>query len=708
MRKACGDSAPSHIREVQSFATYNCSSRHLSRLIFAAAIIATGLLTAFCATALGEISHKYTTSFGAEASTPSNPYPLSEPTAVAVDNSNGPSAGDFYVTDTGHWRVEKFTAGGALILMFGKEVNETADNSPGSTEVEKDVCTVSSGDTCKTGVPGDGDPGGFVRPEYIAVDGSTGPSGGDVYVGDVGGEGISGSVSKYSPSGGLIRTWGVAGEISGFSRLFGVAVDPNGSVFVLSNYVSWYNQDGSLRSTFEGPRSTEEHGVAVDAEDNLYKVDGSGGIIKFSDTGGNEEELESGIDAFGEVVDPSTNDLYVANRHQIFHYARGCGVQCAPLDSFGEGDLSFAQGISINASSGAVYVADTLREEVVVFEDVLPVAITGSSSEIGLTSATVSGQADPAGRGDITECTFEYGITTSYGKSAPCSSQLPFASSTAVSAELTGLASSTKYHYRLVVANANGESDGSDQTFRTAGAPGIVGINSSEVGETSAQLEADINPRSAETSCYFEYGATIRYGSVVACPNGGHIPASQIAETVKVNIDGLNPGDRYHFRVVATNTYGTAESEDDTFSYQVPNCPNQLARQQTRSSLLPECRAYELVSASDAGATTLVGGWLQFPNADEAFGYLAAGGIIPGSGEPQNDLIDDFYVAPRGPEGWSTHYVGIPGNEYAGREAEAEVSNEKMDRFLVFNSSVSDAPYLYSASGKLWPAGLLI
>ena len=131
MRKACGDSAPSHIREVQSFATYNCSSRHLSRLIFAAAIIATGLLTAFCATALGEISHKYTTSFGAEASTPSNPYPLSEPTAVAVDNSNGPSAGDFYVTDTGHWRVEKFTAGGALILMFGKEVNETADNSPG-------------------------------------------------------------------------------------------------------------------------------------------------------------------------------------------------------------------------------------------------------------------------------------------------------------------------------------------------------------------------------------------------------------------------------------------------------------------------------------------------------------------------------------------------------------------------------------------------
>src|SRR3954453_7935941 len=50
---------------------------------------------------------------------------LSAPTAVAVDNSNGPSAHSVYVTDLGQRRVEKFDPAGKFILMFGRGVDRT-------------------------------------------------------------------------------------------------------------------------------------------------------------------------------------------------------------------------------------------------------------------------------------------------------------------------------------------------------------------------------------------------------------------------------------------------------------------------------------------------------------------------------------------------------------------------------------------------------
>jgi hypothetical protein len=51
---------------------------------------------------------------------------------------------------------------------------------------------------------------------------------------------------------------------------------------------------------------------------------------------------------------------------------------------------------------------------------------------------------------------FEYGVTTSYGKTKPCTS-LPGSGTSlvAVSTEINGLIPGTIYHYRLVAINAN-------------------------------------------------------------------------------------------------------------------------------------------------------------------------------------------------------------------------------------------------------------
>jgi len=96
-----------------------------------------------------------------------------------------------------------------------------------------------------------------------------------------------------------------------------------------------------------------------------------------------------------------------------------------------------------------------------------PTPVTGTASSITQTSATLNATVNPNG-GTVSDCHFEYGTTTSYGSSEPCSS-LPGAgtSPVAVSAPVTGLAANTTYHFRIVAANPGGTSNGSDETFAT-------------------------------------------------------------------------------------------------------------------------------------------------------------------------------------------------------------------------------------------------
>ena len=128
--------------------------------------------------------HTFSTTFGAASSTPANPYPLGNPSAVAINDSGGPSNHDVYVNDPTNHRVEKFDSAGHLILMFGKEVDETKVEAH-APEAEQNICTAASGDVCQAGAPGAG-PGAFEAPAFLAVDSSAGPSRGDVYVGDEG------------------------------------------------------------------------------------------------------------------------------------------------------------------------------------------------------------------------------------------------------------------------------------------------------------------------------------------------------------------------------------------------------------------------------------------------------------------------------------------------------------------------------------------
>jgi subtilase family serine protease len=85
------------------------------------------------------------------------------------------------------------------------------------------------------------------------------------------------------------------------------------------------------------------------------------------------------------------------------------------------------------------------------------------------TTATLNARVNPNGQA-VTECKFEYGTSTGYGSSVPCST-LPGSGSSpvAVSALLaSGLTANTEYHFRISATNAAGTSKGADVTFTTS------------------------------------------------------------------------------------------------------------------------------------------------------------------------------------------------------------------------------------------------
>jgi hypothetical protein len=101
-----------------------------------------------------------------------------------------------------------------------------------------------------------------------------------------------------------------------------------------------------------------------------------------------------------------------------------------------------------------------------------PTVTTGETGEVNYYYASLEGQVDPEGN-SVNSCRFEFGPTTAYGESSPCS-PASLGSGTApvaVSGRTSELQPSTTYHYRLVATNAGGAGEGEDRTFTTTAAP---------------------------------------------------------------------------------------------------------------------------------------------------------------------------------------------------------------------------------------------
>jgi hypothetical protein len=188
------------------------------------------------------------------------------------------------------------------------------------------------------------------------------------------------------------------------------------------------------------------------------------------------------------------------------------------------------------------------------------------ATDVGLTEATLNGEVRPVGV--EAKYHFEYGTTEAYGSSTPEASAGSGDSFVEASAVLSGLQLGTVYHYRLVASSSRGTTVGKDERFETyGGKPAIEASQALSIRYTEAGLNAKLDAKGVQTEFYFEYGTTVAYGQQTP---------EQSSEAVglrkeRATIDDLEPGTTYHFRMVATNGYGTSYGADESFStYEEP------------------------------------------------------------------------------------------------------------------------------------------
>ncbi len=636
--------------------------RSLLRELLALCAVVGGLLVVWSAPASAQREHVFSNAFGSEGSGEGQ---LSRPGGMAVDEATG----DVYVIDQGNRRIEVFSSTGAYVSQFNGSASPTGQFAwPGET--------IGSSHETNNG--------------RVAVDNSTNsldPSKGDVYVLDTGHH----VIDKFSANGAYIGQVTGTSPTSPFpsspgSGARGVVVDRNGALWVqagagamvfdqfndalVNEYVSSINAEFPF---IEGHIAVGWNiGLALDSEGSFY-VGQKPHLLerltlpaKISSTGEIIFEALDDEETSGLGVDLSSNDVYVDHETSIAAFS----PSGSPIERFGSPQLHRSEAIAVNSSTGTVYASDTSDQKIYVFTSfVVPDVTTGSASHFGETSVTVGGEVNPDGL-PVTSCAFEYGTSTAYGQSEPCSTSPGSGNApVAVSANLKGLEQLTKYHFRLKVSNANGANVGVERTFLTPEPVGISEESVSDVSSTSALFSAQIDPEGADTTYAFEYGTSVSYGESVPVP-AGDLGAGTGSDLAAVRAQDLVAEVTYHVRVAATNALGTVYGPDQMFTTQAGGGGFELPDGREWELVSPPSKEGASIEPVDGGSNQ--SGLIEAAADGSAITYIANGPVT--ANPPGN-------TAPGGPtqvlskhnmDGWSSQDIATPhdmaapggGNEY--------------------------------------------
>ena len=123
-----------------------------------------------------------------------------------------------------------------------------------------------------------------------------------------------------------------------------------------------------------------------------------------------------------------------------------------------------------------------------------------------------------------------------------------------------------------------------------AAVPAVVTGAFSSLTYQTAVLGGSVNPEGGVTVVYFQYGTTNRYG---AQSGSAEVAAGTKAVPVAIPITGLAAGTIYHYRIVGTNSSGTALGADKTLT--TPKIPLALAITSAAPSPAPFASPIQIV-----------------------------------------------------------------------------------------------------------------
>ena len=222
-----------------------------------------------------------------------------------------------------------------------------------------------------------------------------------------------------------------------------------------------------------------------------------------------------------------------------------------------------------------------------------PVAVTEPATGLNFTNATLNGTVNA---GDVSSSYyFEWGLTTNYG-AYTTTNQLTGSLTTTqnVSATLSNLWPGTTYHFQLVAFNGLGYGFGGDLTFVTpAGPPIVVTLPATGVTNTSATLNASVNPDYSPTEVYFQWGSTTNFGNTTTPSN---LTANlSAAQPVSSTINNLQPGTIYYFEAVGFSSGGTVYGNPLIFN--TPSVPAPTLSFSPSNGYFPDCVTISVTSS---------------------------------------------------------------------------------------------------------------
>jgi len=96
-----------------------------------------------------------------------------------------------------------------------------------------------------------------------------------------------------------------------------------------------------------------------------------------------------------------------------------------------------------------------------------------------------------------------------------------------------------------------------------ASSPSVSTNSARSITSDSAELQGSVDPNGASTAYQFEWGPSTNL--YVATSPGKSAGRGTVAKAFSFKLGGLEPGTTYHYRLTATNRFGSAAGADRTF-----------------------------------------------------------------------------------------------------------------------------------------------
>jgi hypothetical protein len=570
--------------------------------------------------------------------------------------------GHVYVVDRPNARIEEFTAWGEFVKAWGWNVIK------GSVGGSLQTCTAQTG--CQAGSKGGG-AGQFRVPRGIAVDGA-----GNVYVVESGNH----RVQKFDPTG------GVGEDEAQFTLTFGFKVNKTkeGGSEAEANLCTAASgdvcQEGSEGTGLGKVGAEYFNKIAVSSADNAVFLGEGEQIQRFELGGAFKEAIKEGPlvgKSIGALAVDLSGNLYAAFGGQaevIKLKPNGPTAEALKPPEFKpESAAERPRALAVDGHGNLYVVEDALGEEparVQEYDASGNCLLCGSAGEGGKPGFDRSSESRPE----------------SIAASSACEPDATYIVHFAASPQ--------RAFFR-----AFGQAPNPLLCPPPKAPPAIDAQYAFSVESEAATLKVQINPRFwsgpiGTTTYYLQYATEACFesgGWEAGCvkqqpaPPGAVLKSGAVNEDVSATLvlEGLSPGTAYRYRFVAEGSGAPGEEvfgvggvpgvpgKDATFiTFREPAgelCPENEGFRFGPSALLPDCRAYEMVTPIDKEggdivalpetATGLPGVLEQSAESGERLAYGSARSFGGAAAAPRTT---QYIAARKAGDSWVTHPVSPP------------------------------------------------